>query len=133
MSKGMLGLVGIWICLLLTAASPVLAGNPPAAAAKADPGFGWSIEEGTQFNFGELHIGAGYMGGGAYLDEKNTRQNGLHASLQIAVDEEPSLSQQPDVHEGQILEVGGYKILIEKIIPGERGVIVLRVWGPPKG
>ena len=109
------------------------AGDPPAAAStKADPGFEWSIEEGTQFNFGKLHIGAGYMGGGPYMDEKNVRRNGLHAGIQIAIDDDPSKFRQPDVHEGQILEVAGYKILIETIIPGERGTIVFRVWGPPK-
>jgi hypothetical protein len=113
--------------------SAALAANPPAAAlAKADPGFEWSIEEGTQFNFGELSIGAGYMGGGAYLDDKDVKRSGLHASIDITVEGKPELFQQPDVHEGQTLEVGGYKILIEKIIPGQRGTIVLRVWGPPK-
>jgi|SRR5579863_136560 len=104
---------------------------PSIAPGKADAGFEWSITEGTQFNFGKLGIGAGYMGGGLYLDEKNVRRTGLHASLDIQVDGEPSLFQQPDVHEGQTLEVAGYRILIEKIIPGEKGVVVLRVWGPP--
>lgn len=109
------------------------AGNPPAAAAtKPDAGFEWSIEEGTQFNFGKLSIGAGYMGGGTYLDEKGLRRDGLHADIDITIEGDPSKFQQPDVHEGQILEVAGYRILIEKIIPGEKGTIVFRVWGPPK-
>ena len=119
--------------LLLAIAAPALAGNPPVAAStKTDPGFEWSIEGGTQFNFGKLSIGAGYMGGGPYLDEKDVRRNGLHAGIDITIEGDPSKFQQPDVREGQILEVAGYKILIEKIIPGQKGTIILRVWGPPK-
>lgn len=109
------------------------AGNPPAApSTKADPGFEWSIKEGTQFNLGKLHIGAGNMIKGPYIDEKNVRRYGLYANIQIVVDDDPPVFQQPDVHEGQTLVVAGYKILIEAIIPGERGTLVFRVWDPPK-
>jgi len=108
------------------------AGNPPATA-KADDGFEWSIVEGTQFNFGDLSIGAGYMGSGPYLDEKDVRRNGLYASLSFADYGDDSPSRQSDVHEGQILTVAGYRILIEKIVPGQKGIVVLKVWAPPKG
>jgi hypothetical protein len=85
--------------------------------------------ESTQGNFGKLGVGVGYVGGGPYLDEKNTRRNGLHASLSIAIDGQPSQFQEPDVQEGQILEVAGYRIFVEKIVPnGNRGGVVLRIW-----
>ena len=87
--------------------------------------------EGTQGNFGKLSIGAGYMGGGPYLDEENVRRDGLHASLSITVEGQSSKFQQPDVHEGQILGVAGYRILVEKIVPNaERGTIIVRIWAP---
>ena len=87
-----------------------------------------SIMQGTQLNLPELSIGAGYMGSGPYLDEKGVRRDGLHADLSLAVHGQPSQFQQPDVHEGQTLEVAGYRILIEKINPDdERGSIVLRI------
>lgn len=105
---------------------------PSPASTSATEGFILSIMSTTQGNFGKLGIGAGYMGGGPYLDEQNVRRNGLHASLSIAVEGEPSLFQQPDVHEGQTLEAAGYRIFVEKIDPGTRGAIVLRLWAPPK-
>ncbi len=85
----------------------------------------------TQGNFGKLGIGVGDVDDGAYLDQKGVRREGLHASLSIAIEGEPSLFQQPDVHEGQTLMVGEYRILIERIIPdGNRGTVVVRIWGP---
>jgi hypothetical protein len=111
------------------------AANAPASGSeKTDRGFEMSIMESTQFNFGKLSIGAGYMGGGAYLDEKGVRRVGPHATLSITIEGEPSRFQQPDVREGQTLNVGGYRILIEKIIPetsptDSRGTIIVRVWG----
>lgn len=88
--------------------------------------------ESTQGNFGTLGIGVGYTGGGAYFDENGIRRSGLHASLAIAIDGKPAQFQQPDVHEGQTLEVDGYEILIERILPDAtpRGTIVVRVWTP---
>ena len=72
------------------------------------------------------------MGGGSYLDEKGFKGEGLHAGLAITVDDEPKLFQQPDVREGQTLEVAGYRILVLEIDPGARGTITLRLWAPPK-
>ncbi|MHB8347346.1 MAG: hypothetical protein ACYDHM_09200 [Acidiferrobacterales bacterium] len=89
-----------------------------------------SIMSSTQGNFGKLSIGAGYLGGGPYLDEKNVRREGLHAGLSITIEGKPSRFQQPDVHEGQTLDVAGYRIFVEKINPGNRGTIVLRLWSP---
>jgi hypothetical protein len=118
------------VLLFLQAAA--IGDAPAPASAKADPGFEWSIEEGTQFNFDKLSVGLGYVGGGAYLDMVGARKDGLHASIDISIEGDPSQFRQPDVHEGQILLAGGYRILIEKIIPGQKGILVLRVWGPPK-
>lgn len=106
-----------------------------AAAPSADSttgGFEMSVTEGTQLNYGPLGIGLGFVGVGTYLDEKNVKQYGLHASLSIAIEGQPSLFQQPDVREGQTLSVAGYRILVEKIIPGEKGVVVLRLWSAAK-
>lgn len=86
-----------------------------------------SIMSTSQGNFGKLSIGAGYMGPGLYLDENGVKRDGLHAALSITIEGEPSLFQQPDVHEGQTLDVAGYQIFIEKINPGTRGTIVLRL------
>jgi hypothetical protein len=107
---------------------------PTSNTEKTDGGFEFSIMESTQGNFGKLSIGAGYMGGGAYLDDKGVRREGLHASLTITIHGQPSQFQQPDVHEGQTLNVAGYRILVEKIIPengadDRRGTIVLRIGG----
>lgn len=89
--------------------------------------------ESAQLNFGKLGIGAGGIGSGPYLDEKEVRRMGLHASLSIAVNGDPSKFSQPDVHEGQTLEVAGYRIIVEKISPdNNRGTVVFRLWGPAK-
>ena len=119
------------------AASAIPSSAPAASApADADPGGGLPayIRSTTQGNFGDLHIGVGYVGGGPYLDEKGVRRNGLHASLSIAVDSKPAVFQQPDVHEGQTLLVGDYRIRVDKIIDGEsgKGAVVLHFWSPPK-
>lgn len=115
--------LGSWAELTANASSP--------SPGKTDEGFSFSIMQTTQGNFGNLSIGAGYMGGGPYLDENGVRQEGLYASLTITIKGEPSQFQQPDVHEGQTLEVAGYRIFVEKIIPdGRRGTIILHIWGP---
>jgi hypothetical protein len=110
-------------------AEPVKA--PATGSGKPDEGFIATIMSSTQGNFGKLGIGAGYMGGGPYLDEQNVRRQGLHASLTLSVDGEPSRFQQLDVHEGQRIEVAGFRILVEQINVGTRGTVVLRLWYPP--
>ena len=68
---------------------------------------------------------------GPYLDENRVRRYGLYAGLSIAVDDAPSQFRQPDVHEGQTLQAGEYRILVERIFPSEgRGTVVVRVWSP---
>jgi|GEM_PF-2587035 len=114
------------------AADPASASTGTAPGAKPDEGTVISILSTTQANFGDFSIGAGYMGGGAYLDENDARREGLHASLTFTVHGDASQFSQPDVHEGEILEAGGYRIKIEKINPGERGSVVLRLWSKPK-
>ncbi len=119
------------------AASAIPSSTPVASApADADPGAGLPayIRSTTQGNFGDLSIGVGYVGGGPYLDEKGARRNGLHASLSISIDATPPIFQQPDVHEGQTLLVGSYRIRVDKIINGEsgKGAVVLHFWSPPK-
>lgn len=107
-----------------------IAENVSSAHEGANKGLELSIMESTQGNIGALGIGVGYVGGGPYLDENGVPQNGLHASLEISVQDKPSAFQQPDVHEGQTLEAAGYRILIDKIIPEGRGTVAVRVWGP---
>ena len=102
-----------------------------AGPAKTNEGFEFSIMEGTQGNFGKLGIGAGYISGGSYFDEEKVWREGVHADLSIAVDGQPSQFRQTEVHEGQRLEVAGYRIFIEKIVPDAgRGTIIVRIWAP---
>jgi hypothetical protein len=123
--------VAALVFLLATSWAALAADASSTSPAKTNEGFEFSIMEGTQGNFGKLSIGAGYMGGGPYLDEENVRRDGLHASLSITVEGQSSKFQQPDVHEGQILGVAGYRILVEKIVPNaERGTIIVRIWAP---
>jgi len=120
------------LLVLQAAAHAAAPAGAPAAGGSAESGLVLSVMSTAQLNFDKLGIGAGYMGGGPYLDEKGARRDGLHASLSIAVQGEPKLFSQPDVREGQALEVAGYRILVEKINPGPRGTVVLRLWSPPK-
>ncbi|HXT00822.1 MAG TPA: hypothetical protein VN915_09130 [Elusimicrobiota bacterium] len=116
------------------AASAITSASPAPVDKSGSEAMSLSIPSDTQGNFGKLGIGAGYMGGGPYIDEKDTRQNGLHASLSITVDGMPDAFTQPDVHEGQTLLIADYRIHVEKIVPASAstGTIVLRVWPPPK-
>ena len=135
--KGMAGPRTVWpaAALAILAASARAAPAPPHASpaspgvSQTERGFEWSLASSTQGNFGPLSIGIGYVGGGDYLDEREVRRSGLHASLTISVDGKPALYQQPDVHEGQILSVGPYRILIERLLPAAhgRGLVVLRL------
>lgn len=104
----------------------------PAAVANPDPGFESSVEQGTQLNFGKLGIGVGSVLRGPYLDEKKIHRQGLYATLEIGVEGEPSQFRQADVHEGQTLEVAGYRILVEKIIATGKGTVILKMWAPPQ-
>lgn len=116
------------------AASAIPTPAPAPVDKSATEGFPLSVASTTQGNLGKLGIGAGYMGGGPYLDENGKRVNGLHASLSISVDGAPDLFTQPDVHEGETLMVGGYRIRVDKIVAGagSQGTVVLRVWAPAK-
>jgi hypothetical protein len=98
---------------------------------KVTDGFVMSIMSSTQLNLDKVGIGAGYMGGGPYVDANGIKREGLHASLSIAVYGKPADFQQPDVQEGQTLVVAGYRITVLKIIPGDRGTIVLRIYAAP--
>jgi len=120
------------LAALLLLLQAVVLGAAPASAPAKDVGFEWSIEEGAQFNFDKLSIGLGYTGGGPYLNVVGAMMDGLHARVEITVEGDPSKFRQADVCEGEILLAAGYRILIEKIIPGQKGILVLRVWGPPK-
>ena len=85
------------------------------------------VQESTQLNLGDLHIGVGYVGYGPYLDEKGARRYGLHASLSISIDGEPSLFRQPDVHKGQVILVGGNRITVVDLSTDGRGSVALEV------
>ena len=117
---------------MLAVLRPAIAQNASPVHGEANKGFELSIMESTQGNVGPLGIGVGYVGGGPYLDENGVRRNGLHAGLAISVEDKPSAFQQPEVHEGQTLEVAGYRILIEKILLEfeDRRWVIVRVWGP---
>ena len=135
--QGLAGPRTVWpaAALAILATSARAAPAPPHTSpaspgvSKIERGFEWSLASSTQGNFGPLSIGVGYVGGGDYLDEREVRHSGLHAGLTISVDGKPALYQQPDVHEGQILSVGPYRILIERLLPAAhgRGVVVLRI------
>jgi hypothetical protein len=126
---------GSWAQNLPALAASAVPTTAPAPADKsATEGFPLSIASTTQGNLGKLGIGAGYVGGGPYIDEKGARVNGLHAGLSISIDGAPGLSSQPDVHEGETLMAGEYRIRVDKIVPGPsaQGTVVLRVWIQPK-
>lgn len=98
----------------------------------ASEGFVMSVMESTQLNLGEISIGAGGIYVGPYLDEKGVRRVGLRADLSISVAGAPSQFQQLKVREGQTLQAAGYRIFVEKLNPGARGSVVLRLWAAPK-
>jgi hypothetical protein len=126
-----------WLCVLL-GAIPVLfyafdtrlalaQGASVPAATTEGQGMVLSLMSGTQGNFGLLHIGAGYMGGGPFLDEKGVRRDGLHAGLSISVSGAPEQFSQPDVVVGQTIDAAGYRITIVQINPGPPGSVVFRL------
>lgn len=103
---------------------------PLVARATAD-GYHGSTVSGTQGNYGDIGIGVGYVGGGPYLDETGVRKNGLHATLDIAVEGAPKVFVQPDVHEGQTVTAPGYyRLLVEKIVPEPygHGTVLYTLW-----
>ncbi|MDA8382551.1 MAG: hypothetical protein M0037_05705 [Betaproteobacteria bacterium] len=104
-------------------------GHPAHASgqARSHPDLIFPVQESTQLNLGDLQIGVGYVGYGAYIAEKGNRRYGLHASLSIVIDDKPSLFQQPDVHKGQVVSVGGYRITIVDISTEGRGSVALEV------
>jgi hypothetical protein len=127
--------VGPWAQDLPALAAPAAPVAQPAAPEKnAAEGVSASVKTASQGNFGKLSIGVGYVGSGAYLDEKGAKRSGLHASLEIAVEDEPDKFSQPDVHEGQVLLVADYRVLIDKLVDGGsgRGTVILRLWPPAK-
>lgn len=105
---------------------------PAPAAPKASDGLVMSVMTSTQLNFGRLSIGGLATDDGAYLDEKEVRQVGLHSRLAIAVEKDPSMYREIDLRVGQTVEVAGYRIKVESIAPGGRGSTVLRLWAPPE-
>lgn len=111
-----------------------LAAAPAAAATAAVPAGGTplSVALATQGNFGKLSIGLRAVENGPYLDAKEVRREGLHAGLSITVAGDSSAFQQPSVIEGQVLEIAGYRLRVEKINPGAKGSVVFLVWDAPK-
>lgn len=115
---------------LATAASAAPASAP--VAGKPSDGIVLSVTASTQLHFGKLGIGALATRVGPYLDEKEVRQEGLHARLAITVAKDPSAFSEVSVREGQTIMVAGYRIRVEAISPGDRGNAVLRLWAPPQ-
>ncbi len=127
MHKNNSSILAAVLLALATAASAA----PAPAAGKASDGLVLSVMSSTQLNFGKLGIGALATGIGPYLDEKEVRQEGLHARLSISVAKDPAAHQEVAVAVGQTIMVAGYRIKVEAINPGDRGSAVLRLWAPP--
>lgn len=104
---------------------------PAVPDAKESDGAVRSVMASTHITFGKLGIGALATEIGPYLDEKEIRQHGLHASLSISVAQDPAAHQEVALVVGQTITVGGYRIKVEHINPGNRGSAVLRLWAPP--
>ncbi len=85
-----------------------------------------SIQGSTQWNMGDLSIGASNVLTGPYLDERNHRHYGLHATLTFAVDGNPAQFRQLDVAEGQMVDAAGRRFMVDKIDPEGQGSVVLR-------
>lgn len=118
--------------LLLVLASFASAAPSAPPVAKASEGTVLSVMASTQLHFGKLGIGALSTDHGTYLDEKRVRKEGNYAQLEFTVQGELDKFRQEKVHEGQTLEVAGYRIKVEAIAPGARGSAVLRLWAPPE-
>ena len=91
--------------------SLALVGGPPSWAVSAPPPvreIAFVGEESTQLDLAELSIGVGYVGGGPAIDDKGVRRNGLHASIDISIEDKPSLYRQLDVHKGQVIRMDRY-------------------------
>jgi hypothetical protein len=118
---------------------PALAASAiPAAAApvdgdkKAAQGALLTIQAATQDESGPLSIYVRHVDAGSYTDAAGAQKSGLHADLDISVEDRKDLFSQPSVSEGQTLMVSDHRIRVEQIDPKGRGVVVLRVWSPPK-
>lgn len=121
------------VAALLALATVSFAAPAPAPApAKPADGVVLSVTASTQLNFGKLGIGALATQVGPYLDEKEVRQQGLHARLAISVAKDPDAFQEVSLVVGQSVVVAGYRIRVEAISPGDRGNAVLRLWAPPE-
>ncbi|MDO8757617.1 MAG: hypothetical protein Q7J64_06375, partial [Elusimicrobiota bacterium] len=107
------------------------ASSAAPADGKASDGLVLSVMTSTQLNFGKLSIGALATRVSPYLDEKEVRQEGLHARLAISVEKDPDADREVAVVVGQTITVAGYRIKVEHINPGNRGSAVLRLWAPP--
>lgn len=130
--------------LLLSAALwaqdlPALAASAiPTAAApvdgekKAAQGSLLTIQTATQEEFGAVDVYVRHVDPGAYTDASGAQKAGLHADLDISVEDRKDQSSQPSVAEGETFMVAEYRIRVEQIDPKGRGTVVLRVWAPPK-
>lgn len=132
MQKNNSSILATLLLALATAASADPSPVPAAPAdGKASDGIVRSVMTSTQLNFGKLSVGALATRIGPYLDEKEVRQEGLHARLAVSVENAPDGFRELSVVVGQTITVAGYRIKVEAISPGSRGSASLRLWAPP--
>ncbi|MDE2490292.1 MAG: hypothetical protein KGM24_05555 [Elusimicrobia bacterium] len=117
---------------LLLGAALILSCLEARAAPPAAPGGGFSIsiEQGTQMDFGGLSIGLIDASRGYYLDGGGRRRYGLRASLALTLLGQPKSYRQVDAVKGQVILIGGYRVLVQDILPKGDGSVVVAVRGP---
>ena len=130
-------LSGLMICAGLCHAADK-APAPPPTEAKAADGELLQIQEGTQGFTGNLTIGVLGVKKSNYVDAKGVKRRGLVCALQLHLEDaavkedDPSKNWLVAVHEGQVIEMGGYRIAVQRIWNGETGGIAIRVRAPIK-
>jgi hypothetical protein len=126
-------LVRAGIAVLAVMASSI-ALAAPATDQPADSGLEMSINSGTQLNTSTLSIGCGYVGGGLYDEDAKVGRDGPHKDLTIVVRGKvlgkPALFRQVSMAEGQVIDAGINRILVEKVLPSDtkRSSVILRIW-----
>lgn len=125
---------GLWAQDLPALAASAIPSAPPAVDAEKKDAQGavLTIATATQDEFGALSISVRHVDAGAFADAAGAQKSGLHADLDVSVEDRKDLFSQPSVTEGQTLMVGDYRLRVEQIDPKARGTVVLRVWAPPK-
>ena len=104
---------------------------PSAAVAREEEGVRVSLKGGTQDQVSGLSLGVKQVSKGKYTDDAGAKRVGPMALLSLALEGQEK-SRESAVREGQRLEIGGYRILVVKIVPGKLGLVNLLVRPPSK-